>query len=319
MRPFVSCLAICLFSATSLFAQGPVHRWTFDEASGGTALDTGSGPAVDGVLGSGAVRIPGVVGPGAVHFEPFDLTGYVDMAPSVSAFGTGDFTISFWVKKSPGLRFGELVGTRGGYGSGGNFVDFRGSDGTVSLEIMEDEGGRGYIPIGAFVPLADGNWHHVTGVRSGPKAWLYFDDALVAQGSAGDGVTANLTEVFNFTVGTNDVERFFTDLNCGCNFDDVRIYNRALSPYEIMPPSSAIDALAAIIDGMGLPKGLENALKVKLAAAKQALDHGDQDTAANILNAFLNLVSAQAGKKLTDAQAGQLTAIASAIIAHLQG
>src|SRR5262245_55595901 len=106
MRLFLSCLTICLFSANSLFAQGPVHRWTFDEASGGVALDTGSGPAVDGILGAGAVRIPGVVGTGAVQFAPFDLTGRVDMAPVVSAFGTGDFTISFWVKKSPGPRFG---------------------------------------------------------------------------------------------------------------------------------------------------------------------------------------------------------------------
>jgi len=314
-----SCVGICLLSASTVFAQsGPVHRWTFDEASGGIAVDTGSGPAVDGILGPGAVRIPGVVGTGAVDFAAHDLNGYVNMAPSVSAFGTGDFTISFWVKKRPGARFGELVGTRGGFGSGGNFVDFRGSNTGVSLEIMEDGGGRGYIPMGANVPLADGNWHHVTGVRSGPNAWLYFDDALVQAGTAADGVTANLTEVFNFTVGTNDVERIFRDLNCGCSFDDVRIYNRALSPFEIMPPSSAIDALIALINGMGLqPAGIANALTAKLAAAQEALAAGDAETAANILHAFLNQVAALTGKKLTAAQAAQLASAANAILGNL--
>jgi len=320
MRQLAFCLPVCLLTATIASAQsGPAHRWTFDESSGSTAVDSGSGPTVNGTLGSGATRIPGVVGSGAVNFAPFDLDGYVDMDTSVAAFGTGDFTISFWVKKSPGPRFGELVGTRGGFGSGGNFVDFRGSDARITLEIMEDGGGTGYIPIGADVPLADGNWHHITGVRSGPTAWLYFDDVLVVTGDSVDGVTANLQQVFPFTVGVNDVERTFRDLNCGCSFDDVRIYNRALSPYEIMKPADAITALTGLINGLGLPRGLTNSLTAKLGAAAAALKRGDSQTAINILGAFQNEVAAQAGKGLTSDQAAQLTAIANLIIGNLQG
>jgi hypothetical protein len=310
---------MCVLAATVASAQsGPVHRWTFDEPSGDVAFDSGSAGAVTGELGSGAARIPGVVGPGAVAFAPFDLNGYVDMDNTVAAFGTKDFSISFWVKKSPGPRFGELVGTRGAFSSGGNFVDFRGSDGGISLEIMEDgDTGRGYIPIGASVPLADGNWHHITGVRSGPTAWLYFDDALVVTGNSVDGVTANLQKVFNFTVGVNDVERAFLDLNCGCSFDDVRIYNRALSAPEIKVADD-ISALSTLIQGMGLPAGLTKSLTSKLAAAAAALAAGDAQTAINILGAFENEVSAQSGKKLTADQAAHLTSAANDIIAKLQ-
>jgi hypothetical protein len=307
--------AVSLVAATAA-AQPPDHRYRFDE-TGPTATDTGSGPETDGELGPGAVRVPGVIGSGAIQFAQYDLNGYVNIPPSVSAFGTGDFTVSFWVQKSPGPFFAELVGTRGGFGSWGNYVDFRGSDTGISVEISQDEGGTGYLPIGAPVSLADGNWHQITGVRSGSNAWLYYDGTLVGAGSSIDGATASLGAVFPFTVGVNDVVRTYPQLNCGCSFDDVRIYNRALSPYEILTPGNAIAELVGMIEGMGLPKGATNSLIVKLSAAQAAIARGNTGTAVNVLGAFDNEVSAQAGKVLTTDQAALLTAIAGAIAAHV--
>ena len=75
--------AVSLVAATAA-AQPPDHRYRFDE-TGPTATDTGSGPETDGDLGPGAVRIPGVIGSGAIQFAQYDLNGYVNIPPSVSA------------------------------------------------------------------------------------------------------------------------------------------------------------------------------------------------------------------------------------------
>lgn len=319
MKTRMAAIGLCLFAASNAWAlPGPVHQWNFDEASGSVAVDTGSGPAADGAMGPGAIRIPGVVGPGAVRFNAFDLNGYVDMSPDVAAFGTGDFTISFWMQKTPGSRFGELVGNRGSFDSGGTFVDFRGSDSNISLEIMEDGSGRGYIPIGTGVGASDGQWHQVIGVRSGPNAWVYIDGVLRGSGSAADGVTANLTAVFPFSVGVNNVERVHRDLNCGCSFDDVRIYNRAVSQIEIEGPVAALDRLLAMIDSFDLPHGIANALSAKVRAALAYIAVGDVNGAVDVLGAFMNQLRAQSDKHVPAVQAVALSDLASEIIAVLQ-
>ena len=73
----------------------------------------------------------------------------------------------------------------------------------------------------------------------------------------------------------------------------------------------------AMVTTGGLPSGTVTALNAKLNAAIAAANAGQTKTAVNELNAFLNYVSAQTGKKLTTAQAGQLTAAARDIIASI--
>ena len=312
--------AVCAtmsFAGSLAYAQAPIHRWSFDEGSGNTAVDTGAGPQVNGTLGPGAIRIPGTVGSGAVRFNAFDLNGYVQMPGSVGALGTGDFTISFWVQKTPSRRFGELLGNRGAQSSAGNFVDFRASDVGASLEISETEGMRGYIGIVANFHVADGAWHKITGVRSGPNAWLYVDGVLAAAGSSGDGVTANLVERYPFTVGANDVERQFPELNCGCGFDDVLVYDRALDAFEIAFTAHKFALLTAAVDAMDIEHGVANALGAKIEAAQAYYAAGDNLDAIAVLGAFMNQLAAQSGKKLTAEQAEQLGGMAQILVDEL--
>jgi FIMAH domain-containing protein len=58
-------------------------------------------------------------------------------------------------------------------------------------------------------------------------------------------------------------------------------------------------------------------LDAKLEAALNAWQTGDSAGACSSLSAFLNEVRAQAGKKLTEAQAQQLTAAANDIRAQI--
>jgi hypothetical protein len=78
-------------------------------------------------------------------------------------------------------------------------------------------------------------------------------------------------------------------------------------------PPPAIGALAAAVQRLGLPHGIERSLLAKLDAAKQALDAGDRETGCGILNAYINEAEAQSGHKLDVAAAAGLIGDATAM------
>ena len=79
----------------------------------------------------------------------------------------------------------------------------------------------------------------------------------------------------------------------------------------------AIDDLRERVASYGLPRGTARSLDAKLEAALAAWQAGDTSGACSALSDFLNEVGAQAGKKLTEAQAQQLTAAANNIRARI--
>lgn len=88
---------------------------------------------------------------------------------------------------------------------------------------------------------------------------------------------------------------------------------------DVITAADAIDDLIDIIIGMGLHHGTENSLISKLESAKKSLEKGKPHVAVNKLNAFINKVEAQRGKKLTEEQADLLVAYANRIISVLSG
>jgi len=83
------------------------------------------------------------------------------------------------------------------------------------------------------------------------------------------------------------------------------------------PVPEQIDELIDAVEALDLPKGLTNALTKKLKKASKKLTDGNprNDRAAvNKLNAFINQVSAQSGKKISEADADALIAAAQGII-----
>jgi hypothetical protein len=79
----------------------------------------------------------------------------------------------------------------------------------------------------------------------------------------------------------------------------------------------AIDDLRERVASYGLQRGMARSLDAKLEAALNAWQAGDTAGACNSFLAFLNEVRAQAGNKLTEAQAQQLTAAANDIRAQI--
>lgn len=90
----------------------------------------------------------------------------------------------------------------------------------------------------------------------------------------------------------------------------------ATAVYE--SPQDAGQSLVNTVNSMGLPQGIQGDLDAKLSAAIAAMARGDANAAVHQLNAFINAVNAQAGKKMTTDQAQSLISEARAVAQALQ-
>ena len=82
-----------------------------------------------------------------------------------------------------------------------------------------------------------------------------------------------------------------------------------LLPGPVQPPPKIADLIAEVT-GAGLPHGIENSLLAKLENAQRKVDGGQIAVACNSLDAYLNEVRAQNGKKLQANYAQDLIATA---------
>lgn len=94
-------------------------------------------------------------------------------------------------------------------------------------------------------------------------------------------------------------------------FTDGLVYRIRKITFE---PSQATSVLSSMVNNLNLDSGAANSLATKLDSAQQSLANGNTGAGVNQLQAFINQVNAQRGKKLTDQEADQLIAAAQAII-----
>jgi hypothetical protein len=90
--------------------------------------------------------------------------------------------------------------------------------------------------------------------------------------------------------------------------------------WTVLTPAQATEQLADLVMACGLPQGIENGMLQSLDGAIQKLedDNPNNDLAAiGKLEAFINKVEAQRGKRLSDEQADSLVAAATDIIAEV--
>lgn len=181
--------------------------------------------AVTGVVYGAARGDAGQVA-GGLRLDGSD--DYVDLGTIASIDGAGDFTVAAWVK-STDTNGGFILSQRDpdgdGY-AGGYFLGLNGS-GRPLFQIYSWYYSDNRVATGS-VTIADGQWHHIVGIRLSNKAIkLYVDGTLVATNTAfGYGmygytstyIGANKRDNNNFLSGT---------------VDDVGIWNRALSEREI--------------------------------------------------------------------------------------
>ena len=206
--------------------RGCVAHWLMDEGGGLTAFDI-SGNKNNGTLTSGPTWTGGQFGP-TLNLDGVD--DYVDVGNASPLQLTGAMTVSAWINLDDlsatvhriVSKFG-LAGNRGWEmvldDAPDNRFTFRiSSDGTVTLQAQE-----------AAQWAFSGQWMHVVGTYEPSTALRIYRNAVLIV----ENTTAIPASQFNSSVNA----RIGRGPTGGAPFDgkidDVRIYNRVLSPEEV--------------------------------------------------------------------------------------
>lgn len=213
---------------TVLNSTGLVSHWAFNEKSGLIASDSvGSN---DGDVIGGVFNLTNGILFGSYEFDGID--DYMDLGNASNLnFGSGEFTISAWVKINsiPALPSGGYTvysrenvsdSTEGVYFgvvqfAGGGIVkpEFSVWNGTTTDNVSSSQ------------DLNDNSWHHIVGVRNSTNISIYIDGIFNVMGIS-ENVDGDTTD--NASIGVEVSYNYFNG-----SIDEVRVYNRALNSTEI--------------------------------------------------------------------------------------
>jgi hypothetical protein len=212
--------------------NGLIGQWMFDDGSGTTAADT-SGHNYNGTLVNNPVWTTGKFG-GALQFNGTNRVTVPDN--DTFSFGNGStdqpFSIAMWVhfdNTSPGNLIGHFLAPLNREWRFGRL------DSSSLFLILFDENTKGQIARSVSQSFSTGVWYHLAvtydGSRSGNGVQFYIDGVARAQGGNSD--TPGYAAMRNTPAPLE-----IAGLNGGGSFagklDDVRLYNRALLPSEVM-------------------------------------------------------------------------------------
>ena len=230
-----------------------IGRWTFDNVTGNTVHDEGTGDSADGTLTNGASIDPGGIVGEAVSLDSA-LQQHVDLGnPAKLDMYENNFSISAWIKGQDTADDSETIFAKGGnWDAAPTLPGIRymlctneaAPDGIC--EFTTDQGGPSdpnKVEVAGTTYVYDGGWHHVVGLREGLETRLYVDG--VEEGSLPLPDPYNLdTSMYKAYIGAvADVRdaalppaRFFQGL-----IDEVRFYDRALLDPEIAGLAGMVD------------------------------------------------------------------------------
>lgn len=210
---------------TKIVPDGLVGHWRLDETSGTIAADS-SGNGNDGIYAANATTqtIDGPVK--SAILLPGDSAA-ITIPSSPSLDGLTALTVCFWQKNGPSgssstagwiRKTGsfEIRGQRAGLGGRHNTPGFRNGDFTGFTFSHTD-------------------WHHRCMVRDNNQNDFFINGQLSNGTGASVGTTVTTSDTGNdITIGNNTYNT---------NFDDIRIYNRALTAAEIAEIYAARDGI----------------------------------------------------------------------------
>lgn len=150
---------------------------------------------------------------------------------NVLNFGTTDFTASFWFNPTQ-TKNQRIFMKRGGTCgcAGGGFWEF-GIDTNKKIWFYVYDGpscGPNSVNLPSASTYNINTWYYVTGVRQGNKVSLYINGTL--QGTKQTTGIANVNNIGNLMIGDSKC----SNADFSGKFDEVKIWNRALTPLEII-------------------------------------------------------------------------------------
>jgi len=192
-----------------------VAHWKLDEA-GGTLASDSAGQHAGTLVGSptwcpAAGRVKG-----ALQFDGID--DYL-RTPFVVDPARRTFSVLAWIQ---GGRPGQVVLAQAEVPWGANWLGAAPADGSLMTELRGT--GRGDRPLVSGSVITDGDWHRIALVWDGSNRVLYVDGVAVKADTQDDligcSVGLHIGAARNLAPG-----QFWSGL-----IDDVRVYNRAVSP-----------------------------------------------------------------------------------------
>ena len=205
--------------------RGLVGHWRFNEGTGSTAYD--SSPFGNNGTIHGASWVRGKFGY-ALKFDGSD--DYVDCGNDESLNISDEITIEAWVKTSYDFSSepGFIVNKYDRNTPTGWALFFQ-TDNKVWMMNYESPGN--YKDAISDSTKNDGNWHHLVGIILSDGTPILYVDGVEQTGSESSGSVTQLNSgsgSVKIGVQSNPLERHFNG-----TIDEVRIYNRPLSPEEI--------------------------------------------------------------------------------------
>ncbi len=152
-------------------------------------------------------------------------------------FGTGNFSLSCWVKLNSGVASNDytIIGKNlaGKFTSGsGGYPGYRLSQyyGSLRFNVWDLDNQITYA-VSYSGALSDNNWHYVTAMRDGQELRLYVDGVLKSSSGEVVPTDCNFDNSSPFAIGAAvywGQSRFFPG-----SIDEVAVYNKVLSSREI--------------------------------------------------------------------------------------
>jgi hypothetical protein len=210
---------------------GPIGWWTLDDISGTTAADS-SGNNNDGAIGPSVILGTAAPNGTAFSFDGFS-TSYVQVpyGTGTLAPATTQITVSAWINPSsfdcagshPGqcaVVSNEGVPGDGTYGYGLRVIDF----GTRLQWCWGSEGG-GDCAYGNY-PFQPDTWTNIVGTYDGAVLRGYVNGVLVGENATAFPALNTLRDLFIGRLPSGN-------LLWRGGIDDVRVYNRVVTPAEL--------------------------------------------------------------------------------------
>jgi hypothetical protein len=217
--------SVALQSGSTL-GNGLVGHWTFDGSDITTTVTDRSGQNNHGYFNGGATSSAKVIGKlgQAIALDATDDTITVPHGNGSLNIASADrFTGAFWIKKASVGGSADDVFYKGpnSYGIGTK------ADGSVYQPEMWI--GGSFQNGCTDCNLQSNQWHHVVGVFDGPSNQItWYANGVQKGDNAGAESQSIPSDTGDFIIG----EAIDTE-ECDCMLDDLRVYNRALTPAEV--------------------------------------------------------------------------------------
>jgi hypothetical protein len=209
-------------SDRSALTDGLVGWWKMDEATWSGTLNEVVDSSGNANHGTAAGAVNGMAYPLAGKFGSGGLFDGVDdyvTVPDNSNLSPSNITVSAWVKANSTLDSGTIYGLVTKFSAAGWMLEFYNNR---IYWVLNTGSGFLYEPFN--VPSV-GTWNHIAVTQTGTTVSIYANGALLGSGNANAGISNVVTPLL---FGKRS-DGYLSPVT----LDDVRVYNRALSPAEV--------------------------------------------------------------------------------------